>query len=108
MLATQYHYAAVAQLVRVSACHAEGRGFESHLPLMVFSIESSSIGELVTISDGPQQITCQAASLLDNVELRLNQAIYYNSEDTLHIAIMLEEGFFYWKSIESCGLGVSG
>ena len=26
-------YADVAQLARASACHAEGRGFESHHPL---------------------------------------------------------------------------
>ena len=27
-----HQYAVVAQLVRVSACHAEGRGFESRQP----------------------------------------------------------------------------
>ena len=27
-----HHFAVVAQLVRVSACHAEGRGFESRPP----------------------------------------------------------------------------
>src|SRR5512144_168732 len=29
--------AAVAQLARASACHAEGRGFESHQPLLLVS-----------------------------------------------------------------------
>ena len=30
-----HHYAVVAQLVRVSACHAEGRGFESRPPRQI-------------------------------------------------------------------------
>ena len=35
-------YADVAQLARASACHAEGRGFESHHPLLESSTFSSN------------------------------------------------------------------
>jgi dihydrofolate reductase len=41
-------YAAVAQLARASACHAEGRGFESHQPLflskLIYSMGLSADG----------------------------------------------------------------
>src|SRR5215211_4878188 len=51
--------AAVAQLARASACHAEGRGFESHQPLVrkpAYSLGCSSPGaraELVFMTRRP-------------------------------------------------------
>ena len=49
MLRNKYSDAAVVQLVRISACHAEGRGFESR-PLRHFSFPEVENGHLKQVS----------------------------------------------------------
>ena len=60
--------AAVAQLARASACHAEGRGFESHQPLPIAEPESglgpvSGRDPLVTQTPQPSTIARTRATL---------------------------------------------
>src|SRR3954467_15964370 len=44
--------AAVAQLARASACHAEGRGFESHQPLLRSPIVGPLLAQVVPLAVG--------------------------------------------------------
>ena len=56
----------MAQLVRVSACHAEGRGFESRLPrhLYVGKLDSQNESSFLACTETPKGVRVKTGKAL--------------------------------------------